>query len=197
MFEEYFGGEEPNGMLGDILELIKEPTKAGEFPQLPYLPIDIIPMNSLGLTEFRPNEEAQSSLIKFAKNDILIGAMRVYFHRVSISPCNGITRTTCFVLRPKNKIHLEFALLLCNRNDTIDFAQSTSKGSTMPYAVWDNGLANMPCFIPDVTTVSDFSKRLLPIIEIIRDSMFDNIRLREMRDSLLPQLMSGSLSVNA
>ena len=123
------------GTLGDILQSIKQPVKAGERPELPYVPIDTIPMNSLALIDFRPNEEAQSSLLTFEKNDILIGAMRVYFHRVSIAPFDGITRTTCFILRARERAYLEYALLLCYQDSTIDYAQNTSKGSTMPYAV--------------------------------------------------------------
>lgn len=73
------------GKLGDILKQIREPGSA-QNNQLPYLPIDSIPMNSLGIESFRPPEEAKSSLIKFSKDDVIIGAMRVYFHRVVLAP---------------------------------------------------------------------------------------------------------------
>lgn len=196
---EPFGGVIPDtwrkGTLGDILQSIKHPIKAGERPELPYVPIDTIPMNSLALTDFCPNEEAQSSLLTFAKDDILIGAMRVYFHRVAIAAFDGITRTTCFVLRPRDRTYLEYALLLCNEDTTIDYAQNTSKGSTMPYAVWDNGLANMPIAIPSPDVAQEFSDILHPIIERLRDSLFEIRNLSSLRDSLLPRLMSGELSV--
>lgn len=41
---------------------------------------------------------ANSSLIKFDKDDILLGAMRVYFHRVCLAYEDGISRNTNFVL---------------------------------------------------------------------------------------------------
>lgn len=183
------------GSLCEILQSIKHPVKSGERPNLPYVPIDTIPMNSLALTDFRPNEEAQSSLLTFEKNDILIGAMRVYFHRVSIAPFDGITRTTCFVLRPMDRAYLEYLLLLCNEDSTIEYAQNTSKGSTMPYAVWDIGLAKLPIVIPPLEVAKEFSKILSPIIELLRDSIFEIRNLSNLRDSLLPRLMSGELSV--
>jgi type I restriction enzyme S subunit len=196
---EPFGGVMPEdwreGTLGEILQSIKQPIKAGKLPELPYVPIDSIPMNSFALTDFRPNEEAQSSLLTFKKNDILLGAMRVYFHRVSIAPFDGITRTTCFVLRPKNKTYLEYGLLICREDSTIDYAQNTSKGSTMPYAVWDNGLANMPIAIPSPDVVQEFSDIVRPIIEQLRDSLFEIRNLSCLRDTILPRLMSGELSV--
>lgn len=183
------------GTLGDVIKNIKISIKKEEVNELPYLPIDIIPMNKLGLIEFKPSNEAQSSLIKFEKNDILIGAMRVYFHRVSISPCEGVTRSTCFVLRPIKYELLEYALLVCNQNATIDYAQNTSKGSTMPYAVWENGLSKMKIIIPSEEILDEFSIKTKPIISYLRDSLYEKINLSELRDSLLPKLMSGEVRV--
>jgi len=195
-----FNGEVPEnwskGMLKDILQLRKDGTKAGKNTELPYLPIDVIPMNDLSITEVKPNEEAQSSLIMFNKNDILIGAMRVYFHRVVIAPFDGITRSTCFVLRPYNDVYLSFGLLCCNQRSSIDYAQATSKGSTMPYAIWDNGLGDMEITIPDIETASKFNKIIKPMLEIIQKSFYEVQRLQELRDILLPKLMSGELDVS-
>lgn len=196
---EPFGGVKPsnwtNGKLSDILMQVKNTIKSGEEPDLPYVPIDELPMNSLGLNTFRPNDEAKSSLITFEKNDILIGAMRVYFHRVCVAPFRGITRSTCFVLRPIYAEYLEFALLICNQNSSIDFANSTSKGSTMPYAVWENGLADLSIDIPPMDVISDFSKIVNPMIEKIRDSLFEQHQLKATRDTLLPKLMTGEITV--
>jgi len=184
------------GKLKDILILIKKSINAKNCNSLPYLPIDIIPMNSLGLTEFKSNDEAKSSLITFDKNDILMGAMRVYFHRVSIAPCPGITRNTCFVLRPKKDFYLSYCLLLCNENRTIQYAQNTSKGSTMPYAVWDKGLGDMPIVIPPEEILKQFYDLTLPIITKIRDSYQEIQNLTKIRDVLLPKLMSGEIDVS-
>ena len=184
------------GTLRDLLTLTKNPIKADETNGLPYLPIDIIPMNSLGISELKSDEEANSSLITFNKNDILIGAMRVYFHRVVISPCSGVTRSTCFVLNPKQKHHLSYLLLLCNLDRTIQYAQNTSKGTTMPYAVWDNGLGDMDIIIPQDNILLEFHKLVFPIIEKIRDSYLEINKLSKLRDILLPKLMSGEIDVS-
>lgn len=197
---EPFGGKMPDdwkvGKLTDVLKLKKTPIKAGENLELSYLPIDIIPMHSLALTEFKPNSEAQSSLITFDKDDILIGAMRVYFHRVTIAPCAGITRTTCFVLSPFDESYLLYALILCNQDKSIEFAQTTSKGSTMPYAVWEGGFGDLEINIPQRNIVEKFNNILLPSIRQIQNSYFENTRLEALRDTLLPKLMSGEIDVS-
>ena len=184
------------GKLKDVLKLNRNSIKAGENTELPYLPIDIIPMKTFAVSEFKPNDEAKSSLVTFSKNDILIGAMRVYFHRVAIAPCDGITRTTCFTLTPHNSEYLCFGLLCCDQDSSIEYAQTTSKGSTMPYAVWDGGLGDMEILIPPTEVANKFNNLVLPMLEKIQDSYFENDQLRKMRDYLLPKLMSGELDVS-
>ena len=197
---EPFEGIIPNnwkkGKLKDVLKLKRQSIKVGENTELPYLPIDIIPMNTLALTDIKPNEEAQSSLIRFDKDDIIIGAMRVYFHRVVIAPFDGITRTTCFTLSPFLPDYLCFGLLCCNQDSSIEYAQTTSKGSTMPYAVWDGGLGDMNILIPSPDIAQKFNEIVLPMVRQIQNSYFENSNMRMLRDNLLPRLMSGELDVS-
>ena len=201
-FEDYipFGGLQPEnwkvGKLKDILNLKRNAIKPGEDTKLPYLPIDVIPMNTFAISDIKPNENAKSSLITFEKDDIIVGAMRVYFHRVIIAPFAGITRTTCFVLSPQDKDYLYFGLLFCDQDRTIKYAQTTSKGSTMPYAVWEGGLRDIDIMIPDKESVHEFNGIVAPMIRTIQSS-YEKIKcLREIRDTLLPRLMSGELDVS-
>jgi type I restriction enzyme S subunit len=196
---EPWGGEMPSGWregtLKDVLALRKDSVSAGQKPHLPYLPIDSIPMHSLGLTDLRPNSEAQSSLLEFQVGDVLVGAMRVYFHRVVLAPVAGITRSTCFVLRPRDKAYRAFALLQTNQTDAIEFAQQTSKGSTMPYAVWEGGLGDFPIIVPSKDDAGKFDQILEPILKRIQQSFFENRTLAALRDALLPKLMRGEIDV--
>lgn len=185
-----------NGTLGDLVSLQKNTIKAGQRDDLPYMPIDVIPMKSIAITELRPNEEAKSSLQTFNIDDIVVGAMRVYFHRVVLAPCEGITRNTCFVLRPHNESMREYALLTCFQESAIEYANVRSKGSTMPYAVWKDSFDTYPVLIPSEQALNKFSKQVAPIINRIRDSYFENKKLMDLRDALLPKLMSGEIDVS-
>lgn len=196
---EPFGGKMPEGWkvgkLSEILRLKKNPIQPGEDTSLPYLPIDLIHIKSLAIRGVRPNEEALSSLLRFEENDILIGAMRVYFHRVAIAPFDGITRTTCFVLEPFNPKYFAYAAITCNQDLAIDYAQKTSKGSTMPYAVWEGGLGDFEIPIPDEVTAEKFNNIVEPFLEQIKKSYFENKNLQELRESLLPKLMNREIEV--
>lgn len=202
VWNEELGKEIPKGWnrgkLNELLINIKKPLKTREdWKNRKYVPIDNLSIKKINLENFQDPNNAKSSLIAFEKNDILMGAMRVYFHRVNLAPFAGITRTTTFVLRPRVQKNLEFSLLLLNSNSTIKYATLHSQGTTMPYAIWNNVLSEMDFVFPDAQILEKFSKIVqLPIIKI-RDSIFEHDRLMQLRDSLLPKLMSGKIRVKS
>ncbi|MDD3142319.1 MAG: restriction endonuclease subunit S [Lachnospiraceae bacterium] len=182
--------------LREIIDIIKQGTKPGEhLKDRKYNPIDTLPMKSIAINDFKPYEEAKSSLILFEKYDILIGAMRVYFHRVNLAPYKGITRTTTFVLRSKRIQDVPYNLFLLNMDETIDYAERTSKGSTMPYAVWDNGMSNMLTAYSNKELRNNFFEITQPMLETIMKRSAENEVLIKLRDSILPKLMSGKIRV--
>lgn len=183
------------GTLKDLLYLRKDSIKSTNRGKLPYLPIDTIPMHNLVATDFKSNEEAKSSLQIFEENDIIVGAMRVYFHRVILAPCRGITRTTCFVLSVKDENNLAYSLMQCNQDEAISFAERTSKGSTMPYAVWDGGYGEYKIVIPPCDVMKSFNDLLCNFLSKMNENAIENRNLSLLRDTLLPRLMSGELEV--
>lgn len=183
--------------LREFILNVRQSERAGDhLLSIPYVPIDCIPRKSLFLSSAKPGSEAKSSLISFQKYDILFGAMRSYFHKVVISPFNGTTRTTCFVLRPIDPGYYAFTMLTLFQESTIDFANSHSRGSTMPYAVWDDGLAEMPAIYPSKEVALDFNKIVEPMLKRIALGFFEQKNLRQTRDFLLPMLISGKIDVS-
>jgi type I restriction enzyme S subunit len=182
--------------LSELVDNVKLPLKPGKhLYDRKYVPIESIPMNCLGLLEFKSYDQAHSSLIAFEEGDILFGAMRAYFHRVNFAPFKGITRTTTFVLRPKNQLLFAYVLLLLNQDSSVDYANQHSKGTTMPYAVWENGLADMLVVIPSDETIKRFSAFINPFLKKMSVLSEEIISLRKIRDSLLPKLMLGQVKV--
>lgn len=166
-----------------------------EYLNLKYLPIDKIPKKSFLYSEYEDRNNALSSIIKFDEDDILLGAMRVYFHRVCLALESGISRNTIFVLRAKNEIYKFYSLMLLNKDESIQFANDNSTGSSIPYAKWDNGLAELNCIIPPNNLLKDFNVLLFPILEKVKNLSKQNQELAQLRDWLLPMLMNGQISV--
>jgi type I restriction enzyme, S subunit len=182
------------GTLGDVLQQRVERCDAStETAARPYVPIECISPKSLFLTDSKPGKDAQSSLTRFYKGDLLFGAMRPYFHKVCIAPFDGTTRTTAFVLHPRNAPDFAFATLLLHRSDTIDYATRHSTGSTIPYAVWSESLEEMPIALPPNAVRRAFDALLRPVLDRIPQPYFENKTLVALRDALLPKLISGAI----
>ncbi len=161
---------------------------------LKYVPIDCIDSKTMVLLKNDDLENASSSLQTFKTNDILFGAMRPYFHKVSLSHFDGVTRTTCFVIAPKKKEYKYFLYLLLFQEATVNFATTISVGSTMPYVRWEDFI-RMNVVVPDIETAKRFSMEIDPLMKEMKNLSEINKLLARQRDYLLPRLMSGKLEV--
>ncbi len=197
-FEESELGAIPKGWrvgtIGELVSLRNERTKPGPSTEsLPYVPIECITSKCIFLGNSKPGSEAQSSLILFKSGDILFGAMRPYFHKVCLAPWDGVTRTTAFVCRPRESHYQSFALLQLFRVETIEFATTHSEGSTIPYAKWVGSMDSMKIVIPHTRIAQAFSEIVNPLIDRGIENTRQSAGLGDIRDTLLPRLMSGKL----
>ena len=110
-------------------------------------------------------------------------------------PIDGITRSTCFVFRPIIPNSVSFCTLLCDTEEAINYANKTSKGSTMPYAVWKGGLDSFKFVLPPQEVICNFENATKEILIHIRDGYKERIMLSNIQDALLPKLMSGELKM--
>lgn len=183
------------GCLGDVLSQRVERVKpSSETTEIPYVPIECISSKSIFLQEHKSGEEAQSSLVSFKQRDILFGAMRPYFHKVCIAPFDGTTRTTAFVLNA-NTSYQSFGLFAVFDTSTIEYATTHSEGSTIPYAKWTNSLEKKPLIIPPQNIGEIFDSLVSPLIMRGIENCIHTKNLAELRDTMLPRLMSGRLKV--
>ena len=200
VFDETLKREIPKGWevksLKDVLVNCSDNIKSEDLTSnMPYTPIDSLPMRKMTFSDFQKIENARTSLIRYSLNDILIGAMRVYFHRVCIAPFDGITRSTTIVLKPKKQNHLPFLYQLCNEEKTINFASKVSIGTQQPYVNWVNGLAEYKFAMPNLELIERYSIKIMPLIKSVITREKQNHQLTQLRDFLLPMLMNGQVSV--
>lgn len=200
VFDETLKREIPKGWevksLRDVLVNCSDNIKSEDLTSnMPYTPIDSLPMRKMTFSDFQKIENARTSLIRYSFNDILIGAMRVYFHRVCIAPFDGITRSTTIVLKPKKQNHLPFLYQLCNEEKTINFASKVSIGTQQPYVNWVNGLAEYKFAMPNLELIERYSIKIMPLIKSVITREKQNHHLTQLRDFLLPMLMNGQVSV--
>lgn len=200
VWNEQLKREIPKGwgscQLKDYVDNVIQTTSAGEHLKgLFYTPIDEIPKKQMSFYGGLPYTEAKSSLQLYQENDILIGAMRVYFHRVCISAQKGITRSTTLVLRARESNNLAFIYELLNHNQTIQYANKISVGTQQPYVNWDKSFDSMDVIFPKSSVVEAFCKQLDPVIDKVKHLLKENYELAQLRDWLLPMLMNGQAHV--
>ena len=162
-----------------------------------YTPIDVIPKRTITLAGGLSAAEANSSLQVYEENNILLGAMRVYFHRVCISAQSGITRTTTLVLKPKVDEYLGYAYQVLNDDNAILYATQHSSGTQQPYIKWNDVLEDYRFAMPsNPKLLYEYSKISEPLITKAKNCARETEQLRKLRDWLLPMLMNGQATIN-
>lgn len=176
------------------LSSISERTSIIEDSHANYTPIEVIPRKKMSFHETVPLEKAVSGLCKYNKKDILLSNRRVYFHKVSIVPFNGVTRDTVIILRPKFEDSLGYSFQLVNSDHFIAFATKHSYGSEQPVLSWETAKKYKVC-VPPKDIVLSYNRKISSCIDSILDNEIESGELTKLRDELLPLLMTGQVKI--
>ena len=187
-------GKVPKGWqvnkLGDIVGYNRRATKPG--PHLNERDTSLsIACRQRALLCLKANQSKRRKAVSscLRKGDILFGAMRPYFHKVVVSPFAGVTRTTCFVFKPLRPEWHAFATMTVFEETTVAYANAHSQGATIPYAVWDGSLAEMPLVLAKDALLRRFEKAIAPMLAPHFSTTFALNNLRRTRDLLPPTLL--------
>ena len=161
---------------------------------LRYVALDDMRSKSIGIDSFRAGSEVNSSIIEFTTGDVLFGAMRPYFHKVGLAHFSGITRTTTFVLVPKDEWLRYYGLFALSTDVAIEYATSASIGTTIPYVTWD-ALGKYKCTLAPPEILKAFSNSVGDLLARMTLNIASVAALTGARDTLLPKLLSGELRV--
>lgn len=183
------------GVLGDVIEKYTDGISSSNIGDLPYTPMDILPMRQMSFSETGSQEDANSSLIRYKKYSLLFGAMRPYFHRVCIAPFDGITRTTVFTLKERGNGELGYAFETLDQDYTVNYANAHHVGTQQPYAEWDGNLEKCPIPLPPAELRRKYSQMISDYIDVVIERNLENKQLASLRDFLLPMLMNGQVKV--
>ena len=199
IFIEKLNREIPKGWnvvsLADILCSYTEKIKPHEVnAETNYAPIEVIPRRKMSFNECAPVENAVSGLCRFYKSDILLSNRRVYFHKVSIAPFDGVTRDTVIVLKPVSDNNLGYSYEVVNDDMFIEYATRHSYGTEQPVLSWESAkFYNVIKPSNDLDLV--FSKKVQPMIDQVLNNEVEISHLMKQRNELLPLLMNGQVSV--
>jgi type I restriction enzyme S subunit len=183
------------GELGEIAENPRRGISSSEIEHdTPYLGLEHMPRRSIALSEWGNASDVVSNKFQFRQGEILFGKLRPYFHKVGVAPVNGVCSTDILVLTPKSPEWYGLVLCCVTTNEFVKYTDVTSTGTKMPRTNWES-MAHYTIVIPTNNVADAFSEKIAPLIQKIVVNILQTRRLVEIRDSILPKLMSGEIRV--
>ena len=130
----------------------------------------------------------------FRIGQILVSNIRPYFKKIWMARFDGGRSPDVLALEPIVPQSTEFLYNLMYQDAFFEFMTRTAKGAKMPRGDKDAIMGwKFPC--PDEALMVCFSEKVRPYYEYINSLKSENDSLAELRDTLLPKLLSGELSV--
>lgn len=184
------------GTLKDIATNFRKSVKPKELTEsVPYFGLEHMPRNSIALSQWGDSEKITSNKYGFEAGDFLFGKLRPYFHKVGITPVDGICSTDILVIRPTEKVFYPLVMSIISSNHFVDYTTQLSNGAKMPRTNWKD-MGKYEILIPDSDTCSKFKELINPLYKKIQTNIFQSRSLTDLRDTLLPKLISGELRVD-
>lgn len=180
--------------LDDLVRVIKKTVEPSTLdPHVPAVGLEHIPRNQITLDNWGLAGEQGSRKTVFSKGDILFGKIRPYFHKVSLAPVDGISSTDAIVIRPLE--HWGQVTMLISSKAFVAHATQTANGTKMPRADW-KVLGQWPVAVPPAKLADNFSHLLHHLLELAATLMFVNRHAAQLRNLLLPKLVTGQIDVS-
>jgi type I restriction enzyme S subunit len=178
IFYEKFGNQVPNGLLGDLASVSsgkRPPIKVSERTATEDIPI-------LGAASIM----GYTSKSLYSEKILVTG--RVGTHGIIQRYNRPCWPSDNALVLKSDDYELVYQNLL-----SIDFS-SMNRGSTQPL-ITQTDLKNVAIYIPTQIELSDFEDTVGTIMQQYESNIVENESLVQLRDSLLPKLMSGEISV--
>lgn len=183
--------------LGEIAADKRRIVKAKDLEaDMPYVGLEHLSIKSIIIKDCGVAEDVDSDKLSFEKNDILFGKIRPYLHKVCLSHFAGVCSSDTIVIKPIIENALGFVMLTVFDEKFVEFADKISNGTKMPRAEW-SVLKTYKIAIPPKDVLEAFEKIVSPMFTKMENLQTQITNLREMRDKLLPRLLSGHLEVQA
>ena len=184
------------GTLGEIAENVRQSVKASEIDSDEfYIGLEHMPRRSIALSEWQIAGELGSNKYRFRKGEILFGKLRPYFHKVGVAPLDGVCSTDILVIQPIDSEWFGIVLGLVSSDEFIAYTNAYSAGTRMPRTNWKD-MSKYEIALPQVEVSQKYTEFIRPFIGRIIENIHQSRTLSQIRDTLLPKLLSGEIRVD-
>jgi type I restriction enzyme S subunit len=183
------------GTLGEVTENPRRSIQPDAIESsMAYIGLEHMPRRCMALSEWESETDLGSNKLEFKRAEILFGKLRPYFHKVGVAPLDGVCSTDILVMRPKTPEWFGFVLGHVFSVELVNHTNAASTGTKMPRANW-NDIARFEVALPPDSLAAEFTATIRPMIDRIIANIHESRSLAELRDALLPKLLSGELRV--
>ena len=183
------------GTLGNVANEVRVSAQPQSIePGTPYIALEHMPKRCLALSDWGVADEVGSNKFRFERGNILFGKLRPYFHKVGIAPLEGVCSTDIVVVAPAGDCWFGFVLGHVSSDEFVDYTDITSTGTRMPRTKWRD-MARYSISLPTRGLAEAFTAQIQPWVEQIVSAIHESRALSSLRDTLLPEIVSGKLQV--
>lgn len=184
-----------HGSIDDVAELNPESWSSRTRPEtIEYVDLSNTKWGRIEATTTFAAVDAPSRAQRVLRSgDSIIGTVRPGNGSFSLVRRDGLTGSTGFaVLRPRHRASSAFVYLAATRPETISTLAHLADGGAYP-AVRPEIVVQQPAVVPTTQVLDEFAAAVDPLLARIGHADEESRTLAELRDLLLPKLLSGEL----
>lgn len=161
---------------------------------VPYVGLEHVPRRHMWLSGYGDAGSVASAKVQFNPGDVLFGKLRPYFHKVVSAPVSGVASTDILVLRALDSSLAGFLLAAASSDAVVAACSAASAGTRMPRTKWAD-VSSCEIAWPGAAAASEMSRSVDALKEVVNALIRESRTLAELRDTLLPALMDGTIRV--
>ncbi|CAI0943629.1 restriction endonuclease subunit S [Serratia fonticola] len=135
-----------------------------------------------------------NSVPEFRCGHVLISNIRPYFKKIWLARFKGGRSADVLAFEARDSITVEYVYNLLYQETFFNFMMLTSKGVKMPRGD-KKAIMGWQCVLPDKKVSNVFSKAVSEYYSFIEINNAQNKTLTQLRDILLPKLLSGEITL--
>ncbi len=177
--------------LGDVCRIVVDRVEAGAIGGRPYIAMDDLRVKGLVAESYASAEGIASQKTLFEANDILVGKLRPNFRKAGRVDRSGVCSTEILALRPLPSQTLTVVGAV-GQDEFFDRLVRHADGTRMPRVRPDDVLSS-----PVRLGSGDRDESMgVALLDLAAGNAAESGTLAQLRDTLLPELVSGRMHVN-
>lgn len=208
LFSKHFGHISCNNLpegwhtikLDEVAIICKDSFNPAKEPQTLLEHYSLPAFDETRFPVFEPSSNVKSSKFKIDADCFMISKLNPTTKRVWKPYClsgHAVCSTEFIVYKAKNRRYTDFLYSLIDSDDFSAFMCSHVTGSTGSRQMTTPSDTLQYTFaMPPQTDIDAFTALVHPMYEQIRINAIENDKLKKLRDSILPKLISGELDVS-